>query len=150
MKMWPVNSEFGSENQNTFGGPEKGRLGFYWSLSKTVVLLEAARLSNNSRFSLVLVLRRRQIQTTHIRNKPRIIVPRLARRIISFFASSIGMRTVVFSVGSIVVLIVNSVVGLVVESLVGLVVVDSVVVRTSLVVNISVLVKRFIFCFWMK
>ena len=122
---------------------------FYWSLSKTVVLLEAARLSNNSRFSLVLVLRRRQIQTTHIRNKPRIIVPRLARRIISFLASSMGIK-MVFSVSSVVVLIVNSVLDLVVNSVVDLVVVDSVVVRTSLVVNISVLVKRSIFCFWMK
>ena len=115
-----------------------------------MVLLEAARLSNNSRFSLVLVLRRRQIQTTHIRNKPRIIVPRLARRIISFLASSMGIKTVVFSVSSVVVLIVNSVLDLVVNSVVDLVVVDSVVVRTSLVVNISVLVKRSIFCFWMK
>ena len=119
---------------------------FYWSLSKTVVLLEAARLSNNSRFSLVLVLRRRQIQTTHIRNKPRIIVPRLARRIISFLASSMGIK-MVFSVSSVVVLIVNSVLDLVVNSVVDLVVVDSVVVRTSLVVNISVLVKRSIFLF---
>ena len=110
-----------------------------------MVLLEAARLSNNSRFSLVLILRRRQIQTTHIRNKPRIIVPRLARRIISFLASSMGIK-MVFSVSSVVVLIVNSV-DLVVNSVVVLVVVDSVVVRTSLVVNISVLVKRSIFLF---
>ena len=123
---------------------------FYWSLSKTVVLLEAARVSNNSRFSLVLVLRRRQIQTTHIRNKPKIIVPAIARRMISFFDSIIGIRAfVVFSVviGSVVVK--TSVLVLIVNSVISLVVVDSVVVRTgaSLVVNISELVKISIFCF---
>ena len=38
------------------------------------------------------------MHTIHIRNKPKMIVPKLARRIISFFASSIGISTVVFSV----------------------------------------------------
>ena len=67
------------------------------------------------------------------------IVPKLARRIISFFASSIGISTVVFSV-------------------IGLVVVDSVVVASEVEVtsgievwvNSSVDLKKFIFCFWMK
>ena len=68
------------------------------------MLLEAARLSNSSIFSLILDFRRRQMHTIHIRNKPKMIVPKLARRIMSFFASSIGISTVVFSVvGSVVV-----------------------------------------------
>ena len=50
------------------------------------------------------------MHTIHIRNKPKMIVPKLARRIISFFASSIGISTVVFSVIGLVVLIVDSVV----------------------------------------
>ena len=62
------------------------------------MLLEAARLSKSSIFSLILDFRRRQMHTIHIRNKPKMIVPKLARRIISFFASSIGISTVVFSV----------------------------------------------------
>ena len=68
------------------------------------------------------------------------IVPKLARRIISFFASSIGISTVVFSVVGLVVLIVDSVVASEVE------VTSSVEVR----VNGSVDLKKFIFCFWMK
>ena len=67
------------------------------------------------------------------------IVPKLARRIISFFASSIGISTVVFSViGSVVV---------------SSVLVASEVEVTSSVevwVNGSVDLKKFIFCFWMK
>ena len=100
------------------------------------MLLEAARLSNSSRFSLILDFRRRQMHTIHIRNKPKMIVPKLARRIISFFASSIGISTVVFSVIGLVV--VNSVVASEVE------------VTSSVWVNTSVDLKKFIFCFWMK
>ena len=78
------------------------------------------------------------------------IVPAMARRMISFFDSIIGIRAfVVFSVviGSVVVK--TSVLVLIVNSVISLVVVDSVVVRTgaSLVVNISELVKISIFCF---
>ena len=79
------------------------------------------------------------MHTIHIRNKPKMIVPKLARRIISFFASSIGISTVVFSV-------------------VCLAVVDSVIVASEVEVtssvevwvNSSVDLKKFIFCFWMK
>ena len=134
MKMWPVNSQFRIKNENSLGGPEKGRLGFYWFLSNTVVLLEAARLSNSSRFSFLFGFRRRQIHTIHIRNKPKMIVPKLARRIISFFASSIGISTVVFSV-----------IGLVVVS--SVVVASEVEVTSSVWVNSSVDLKKFIFCF---
>ena len=105
------------------------------------MLLEAARLSNSSRFCVLFGFLRRQIQTIHIRNKPKMIVPKLARRIISFFASSIGISTVVFSVVCSVVLIVSSVM------------VASEVDVTSSVevwVNSSVDLKKFIFCFWMK
>ena len=104
------------------------------------MLLDAARLSNSSRFSFLFVFRRRQIQTIHIRNKPKMIVPKLARRIISFFASSIGISTVVFSVGSVVLIVDSVIVASEVE------VTSSVEVR----VNGSVDLKKFIFCFWMK
>jgi len=137
VKMWPVNSQFRIRNSNSLGGPEKGQLGFYWFLSNTVVLLEAARLSNSSRFCVLLGFLRRQIQTIHIRNKPKMIVPKLARRIISFFASSIGISTVVFSV----------VCSVVVKSVL---VASEVEVTSSVWVNRSVDLKKFIFCFWMK
>ena len=65
------------------------------------------------------------------------IVPKLARRIISFFASSIGISTVVFSV----------VCSVVVSSLV---LASEVEVTSSVLVNGSVDLKKFIFCFWMK
>ena len=101
------------------------------------MLLEAARLSNSSRFCVLLGFLRRQIQTIHIRNKPKMIVPKLARRIMSFFASSIGISTVVFSV----------VCSVVVSSVV---VASEVEVTSSVWVNSSVDLKKFIFCFWMK
>ena len=113
------------------------------------MLLEAARLSNNSRFSLRLGFRL-QTKTRTMMTIAKIIVPPMATRMISFFDSIIGIRAfVVFSVvmGSVVVK--TSVVVLIVNSVISLVVVDSVVVRTgaSLVVNISELVKISIFCF---
>ena len=98
------------------------------------MLLEAARLSNSSRFSFLFGFRRRQIQTIHIRNKPKMIVPKLARRIMSFFASSIGISTVVFSV----------VCSVVVDSVV---VASEVEVTSSVWVNSSVDLKKFIFLF---
>ena len=112
------------------------------------MLLEAARLSNNSRFCLALVLNRlfRQIKNTAITTSPRTKVPKAAKRIISFLASSMGIRF--FSVVD--SLVVNSVVNLmVVVTLVGSEVsVTSLVVVTSvevLVVSNSVCVKKFIF-----
>ena len=117
------------------------------------MLLEAARLSNNSRFCLALVLNRlfRQIKNTAITTSPRTKVPKAAKRIISFLASSMGIRF--FSVVD--SLVVNSVVNLmVVVTLVGSEVsVTSLVVVTSvevLVVSNSVYVKKFIFSIWVK
>ena len=141
--MWPINSEFRIKNLSTFGGPEKGRLGFYWSLSNTVVLLEAARLSNNSRFSLLLGFRL-QTQTKSIMKIAKIIVPAMARRIISFFDSTIGIKALVVSS----VLVISSVVEMVGSSeLVSLVVVSWVFLSSVEVraVNNSVLVRIFIF-----
>ena len=143
--MWPINSEFRIKNLSTFGGPEKGRLGFYWSLSNTVVLLEAARLSNNSRFSLLLGFRL-QTQTKSIMKIAKIIVPAKARRIISFFDSTIGIKALVVSS----VLVISSVVEkvgtseLVSSVVVSWVFLSSVEVRA---VNNSVLVRIFIFVF---
>ena len=140
--MWPVNSEFRIKNLNTFGGPEKGRLGFYWSLSNTVVLLEAARLSNNSRFSLLLGLRL-QAKTRSIVIIAKIIVPAMARRIMSFFDSIIGIKaSVVFSVELVISSVVVMTSKLEVSLAVSSVVVSSVEVR---VVNNSVFVRIFIF-----
>ena len=113
------------------------------------MLLEAARLSNSSRFCFALVLKRlfRQIKNIAITTSPRTKVPKAATRIISFLDSSIGMR--LFSVGnSLVNLAVNSVVNLVVNLVVGLVDVTSLVVFSSVevfVVSNSVCVKKFIF-----
>ena len=79
---------------------------FYWSLSKTVVLLEAARLSNNSRFSVFLGFRL-QTKTGIMMAIANSIVPAMARSMISFFDSIIGIKaSVVFSV----VLVLSSVV----------------------------------------
>ena len=140
--MWPVNSEFRIKNLNTFGGPEKGRLEFYWSLSNTVVLLEAARLSNNSRFSLLLGLRL-QAKTRSIVIIAKIIVPAMARRIMSFFDSIIGIKaSVVFSVELVISSVVVMTSKLEVSLAVSSVVVSSVEVR---VVNNSVFVRIFIF-----
>ena len=141
--MWPINSEFRIKNLSTFGGPEKGRLGFYWSLSNTVVLLEAARLSNNSRFSLLLGFRL-QTQTKSIMKIAKIIVPAMARRIISFFDSTIGIKALVVSS---VVLVISSVVKTVSKLEVSLVVSSVVVSSVEVRVNNSVLVRIFIFLF---
>ena len=113
------------------------------------MLLEAARLSNNSRFCLALVLNRlfRQIKNIAITTSPRTKVPKAARRIISFLASSKGIRF--FSVvESVVDSVVSLVVSLVVNLVVGLVDVTSLVVFSSVevfVVSNSVYVKKFIF-----
>ena len=121
-----------------------GRVGFYWSLSNIVVLLEAARLSNNSRFSLLLGFRL-QTQTKSIMKIAKIIVPPMARRMISFFDSIIGIRaSVVFSK----VVVISSVVVETSKLEVSLVVSSVVVVSVEVRVNNSVLVRIFIFfCF---
>ena len=104
------------------------------------MLLEAARLSNNSTFSLRLGFRL-QTQTKSIMKIAKIIVPAMAKRIISFFDSIIGIRaSVVFSK----VLVISSVVVVISELVVSSVVVSSVEIRA---VNNSVLVRIFVFCF---
>ena len=110
------------------------------------MLLEAARLSNNSRFSVLLGFRL-QTQTKSIMKIAKIIVPAKARRIISFFDSTIGIKALVVSS---VVLVISSVVEMVGTSeLVSLVVVSWVFLSSVEVraVNNSVLVRIFIFLF---
>ena len=139
--MWPVNCRLGLKNSKFTWWPWKGPSRVYWSLSKTVVLLEAARLSNSSRFSLFLGFRL-QIKTGIMMAIANSIVPAMARSMISFFDSIIGIKaSVVFSV----VLVLSSVVKtevVIFEVEVTSWVVSSVEVR---VVNNSVLVKKIIF-----